>query len=276
MKKFEPSGLTPGDLLLHNGRDDISKLIAWAGGSQYSHAALVHHDFDLREASASGVRRYSLHERLADTTNYAFIDVYRRPAGLGTTQAKQVDAVADHYLKTPYPLSNLAYLGIMCAVRDKIVANKWLRWALRTITDQLVSGDTNFMVCSELVYRSYAEAKVEPSIKPRIVVPETSDLPFPDIDREALYNEWYRDTHPAAASATTALTIPQDIPDVSDALLRESYTKLLANMNANSRLQNHRAMDPPMIEINPNPRTIMPSDLEHSPDFELLGRVTGA
>lgn len=276
MERFDPQDLRPGDVLLHSGKDDISKLIAWAGGSHYSHAALVHDGQTLREASAVGVRSYALKDRLPDTTHYAFIDVYRRPNGLSVAQANAADAVGDHYLKTPYPLSDLAWLGIVCAVRDKVVDNKWLRWMLRTVTDQLIDSEPNFMVCSELIYRCYEEAKVDPAIKVRIPVPETSALPFPDIDWVALAEEWWHDTHPHARDSAD---IPPQPPEVTDAELRARYAALLAKLGAKARPAVNRVPrpdDPTMFEVNPNPRTIMPSDLQHSPDYECLGRVTGA
>ena len=256
MDPFEPKNLTPGDVLLHAEHGyEISKLIAWAGSSPFSHASIVYDDKTMREASAAGVRSYDLATRFADKANYLYVDVYRRaaePKGLAPAEVAAVRKVADGYMGVPYPLDKLAFLGLICAARDKIPTDPNVRWVLRLVTDWLVDRKPDFMVCSELVYRCYAEARVNPSIEPEIDVPQVSDMPFPDIDVPKLLEEVWALLHPKSDDVMPPA--PVDETDAqSEALLRANYAKVR--------------------EIDPNPRLVMPADLQNSPDFTLLGRI---
>jgi hypothetical protein len=263
MQPFDKRKLLPGDVLLHSSPSAISKLIEWAGDSAYSHAAIVYDATSLREASAAGVRTYDLATRLADTTDYAFIDAYRRaeePAGLKDIEVAAVRKVADGYMGTPYPLSELGLLGLACALRDKIPLSDQLRLYLRWIIDACFDHTPNFQVCSETVYRCYSEAKVAPSLQPRIIISPLLDIPFPDINLKELIEEiihaWEQ------ANPGTAALMP--MARVSEDELLAHYARVRAKLGAG-----------PVVDPDPNPRTILPRDLQDSPDFALLGRVTG-
>jgi hypothetical protein len=80
--------LEAGDVLLHMGRGELSKLIAWVGDSQYSHAAVVIDETQLMEAAASGVRLASLVQRTAMIANFHYVDVFRptRPTWVNPTR----------------------------------------------------------------------------------------------------------------------------------------------------------------------------------------------
>jgi len=208
------------------------------------------------------VRTYDLATRLADTTDYAFIDAYRRaeePDGLRDVEVTAVRKVADGYMGTPYPLSELGLLGVACALRDKIPLNDTLRLWLREIIDACFDHTPNYQVCSETVYRCYNEAVVAPSVKPRIIISPLLDIPFPDIDVKELIEEiWHawQQAHPGTAIAPMG--------HVSEDDLLKRYARVRSKLGAG-----------PVVDPDPNPRTILPRDLQDSPDFMLLGRVTG-
>ena len=73
---LDPSGLLPGDFGLTLGRSQISKLIAWAGDSLYSHAFLVFDQNQLIEAAPGGVRFVQIAQRMREPSLLLF-DVYR-------------------------------------------------------------------------------------------------------------------------------------------------------------------------------------------------------
>jgi len=216
----------------------------------------------MREASAAGVRTYDLGKRFADAANYLYVDVYRRtrePAGLVPTEISAVRKVADGYMGVPYPLNELAFLGIICAARDKIPTDPTVRYCLRIVTDWFVSSKPDYMVCSELVYRCYNEAVVVPKIGPEIDVPGISDMPFPDIDVGKLLDEIWELLHPKS-DAVKPLVPTNETAEESEAKLRANYAKV------NAIVGGQRIPDP-------NPRLIMPSDLMNSPDFTAQGRI---
>jgi hypothetical protein len=263
MQPFDKSKLLPGDVLLHGSPSAISKIIEWAGDSPYSHAAIVYDAKSLREASAAGVRAYDLATRLADTADYAFIDAYRRedaPNGLRPDGVEAVNAVADQYMGTPYPLSQLGLLGLACALRDKIPLDDTLRLWIREIIDACFSNNPDLMVCSELVYRCYREAKHAPSLRPRIIISPVLDMPFPDINVSELIEEIihaWQQAHPGVAAI-------MPMGRVSEDELLVLYARTRSRIGA-----------APVIDPDPNPRMILPRDLQNSPDFRLLGRVAG-
>ena len=276
MDPFDPKNLVPGDMLLHCEHGyEISKLIAWAGSSPYSHASVVYDDKTMREASAAGVRSYDLAKRFADKTNYLYVDVYRRTGeakGLTPPQVAAVRKVADGYMGVKYPLEDLFFLGVICAARDKIPTDMNVRWALRIVTDWLVNSKPDYMVCSELVYRCYAEAKVDPSIKPEIDVPDLSDTPFPDIDVPKLLEEIWDLLHPNH-DEVMPLVPTDETYEESEARLRANYARVRALFGADA--SSVPSDGGPRIPVtDPNPRLIMPSDLMNSPDFTELGRIT--
>ena len=266
MDKIDKSSIRPGDVLLHRTRGEISKLVAWAGDSPYSHAAIVYDGDNLREAISKGVVDTPIAERLAMTDKFDFIDVYRRadaPAGLADMAMLAVRAVADGYSGKSYPLNELWYLGLVCAIRDKVPLDPPVKELLREITDMFIDHDPSQQVCSEFVYRCYAEAQTYPSIKPRIVVTSGPHESFPAIDLFKLYEEYEEakgNAEPHARAAARMRPAVGHAP-VTDRELRARYAKVKAQVGD------------PVIDGNPNPRTILPADIQNSPDFKAIGRV---
>lgn len=287
MATIDKTTILPGDVLLHRGSGQLSALIAWAGDSPFSHAAFVYDDAQISEAAAVGVRHMPLAGRLADTTDFLRIDVYRRTGGLAPDHLTGIRAVADGYMGRPYPMNELLHLALICALRDKIPHDNRLRLLLREVTDHLIDNDPGHLVCSEFVYRSFAEAKVAPSLAPRIPILDWVDTPFPHIDWIKLIVELEEDKK-RAQNAQKAGAPPPPNPslradvNVSADELREKHEELrdalgvsapqAAPASNTARIVTAMA-GAAVFDPNPNPRAILPADLANSPDFTCLGTV---
>jgi len=264
-----PSDLLPGDVLLHMGAGELSKLIAWVGDSLYSHAAMVTDKGQLIEAAASGVRRAGLVERTRMTQAFRYIDVYRplHPTPQDQGGLAALIAASDAYLGRPYPMTSLLLLGVTCAVRNKLTDDPQLRTVLRMALDLVVKNDTDKVVCSELVYRGFDEARTKPphALRLEISSAPVPHRPMPRIDVDALVAEClddYRHSLPAKSVGMTAGGIAASAGDLDDLLIA-----------ARSRLGLDGAMTQGSGDYAPNPKTILPADLEFSPGLRCVGRL---
>lgn len=298
---MSPSGSLPalqsGDILLMLSRGELSRLIAWFGDCAYSHAALLVDADTLLEASAHGVRTFPLADRLADTAEVVFVDAFRPLAGDGSALSDDdralVVAHARSLLGTPYPLDRLALLGLLVAVRGKM-AEHWLaRLVVREALDHVVRNDPRSMVCSEVVYRSFAENDARPSgrLAPRIVLEARGTEPFPKVDWKALWDEVWPLIHPQRQQALQHLALPAAtnaaMPDARPAL--ESLPTVDEDEMA-AHLAAARAalgIEPPRVAANalsippiplpaPNPKLVTPLDLASTPSHVALGRLMDA
>jgi hypothetical protein len=292
--RFGPADLQPGDVLLMMGEGPLSDLIAWASGSRYSHAAIVVDGGDLVEASASGVRRYSLATRLADQANYHWIDALRWHDGggtaLATADAACVLARATALLGIAYPIDQLALFGAIMAVRGRWPVHPLARWLVRIALDRALPDHSDRMVCSEVVYRAYAECAAVPTgrLAPAIVPGPRGSAPFPDVDWEALWQEigpalrnpprtGLRAAVPAADAGIGFDGVPPDLEAVGmidDAELEAARVAVLgqgaALRVAGGPLQ---AVAAGPVLPRPNPRLVSPQDLAASPSLGMLGRL---
>lgn len=290
MATIDASVIQPGDLLLHRGNGQISALIAWAGDSPFSHAAFAYDEAQVAEAAAVGVRHAKLADRVVDTADFSRIDVYRPSAGITLPQLTAIRAVADSYMGTPYPMNQLVQLALICALRDKVPHDERVRLLLREVTDHLIDNDPHHLVCSEFVYRAFAEAKLTPSIAPRIVILDWVATPFPPIDWVKLMEEFEEDKKRAedaqkGRNAPPAPSVPTPSfgsgEGVTADALRDKHAQLRDALGVavpqaaavNRVMANAAAAGGPVIDPNPNPRAILPADLGNSPDFKLLGTV---
>ena len=283
--------LQAGDVLLMLGEGPLSQLIAWCGDSIYSHAALVAAGGDLIEAAAKGVRRYPLAQRIADQANYHFVDAFRPLARDGSAlddgDRASVLAHAQSLLGTPYPLDQLATLGVLVAVRGKLPRQPLARLVVREALDRLVRDDPSHMVCSELVYRSFAECDAQPRgrLAPRIVSAPRGSEPFPQVDWKALWDEVWPLLRPqrqaVLADATRAalagdaqaerrLATPAPDDGLEDSLAQARAALGVADAPA---MLSGAAATPPVPATDPNPRLVTPLDLALTPSHVALGRV---
>jgi hypothetical protein len=279
------SDVQPGDILLHMGRGEISKLIAWAGDSHYSHAAVIYDAAQIAEAAAVGVRLMPLAGRAVDTTDFTLIDVYRPTndgAKLQPAQLAAIDAVAKSYLGVPYPLNELVMLGVVSAIRDKVPVHPFARLIVRIAMDHYINSDPDHQVCSEYVYRCFAEAKTSPSLAPPILIKPRVDTPFPDINWIKLLEEYEEAKHRQSADPATPLIVNNLLEDkqlsveapetVSDEDLTSRHTIIKKRLSIGQNILLATG-DRPVIDPLPNPRTILPADLAASPGFRILGAL---
>jgi hypothetical protein len=264
-KTLQVTELLPGDVLLHMGRGQLSKLIAWVGDSAYSHAAMVIGNGELVEAATKGVRHASLAERAHMVAAFDYVDVFRplRPTPRDSAEIAALLAAADVYLGRPYPMTSLLTLGIVCAVRNKIPGDERLHEALRMALDLVVQDDPSRVVCSELVYRGFAEAVTKPPNALRLPITHraSQSTPLPKIDFIALALECLEDYQRAnpKGPALRATAAQAQLP----ALLAQARTTLGIGGLQTSGTGSSA----------PNPKTVLPADLEFSAGLRKLGRL---
>jgi hypothetical protein len=286
------SELQVGDVLLMLGEGPLSQLIAWCGDSIYSHAALVADGGDLIEASASGVRRYPLAQRFADEINYHYIDAFRPLTHDGSVlndgDRALVLAHAQSLLGIPYPLDMLATLGVVLAVRGKLPGDPAVRLVIREALDHVIRNDPTHMVCSEVVYRSFAECAADPRgrLAPRIVLEPRGTAPFPDIDWKALWDEVWPLLRPERQHALQAAAAP---PSAVVAAVGVAGNAAIADdaLQAELALARQALGVPTMPPLataargigeqqpipDPNPKLVTPLDLAATPSHTALGRL---
>jgi hypothetical protein len=287
-----PTDLQPGDVLLHMGKGELSRLIAWVGDSQYSHAAMVYDDLQLIEAATVGVRLAPLAQRVQMVAAFDWIDVYR-PSRLNAADhdplLAALRAASMVYLGRPYPMTSLLVLGVTCAVRNKLPGGRDLRRVLRMALDLVIRNDPDQVVCSELVYRGFDEATTTPAHELRlpVITRALQHTPFPAIDLQALATECLEDYRrsggkpPATGDAikdadftleqnlrgTPALDEPDDLQEM---LLRARGQLALSAPHASAAANHDRLALPEPL---PNPKTVLPADLEFSPGLHCVGRL---
>lgn len=284
---IELTAVRPGDVLLHMGRGEISKLIAWASDSGYSHAALVFDVQTVAEAVSVGVRKTGLADRAVDSTDFSVIDVLRfggRNASLDPAALSALQAKVDGFIGAPYPLDELFELGVVCALRSKLDWPEPAKWLLRVALDHVIQTDPGRMVCSEFVYRSFAEAATVPAgrLRPQIEVVDQPPVPFPHIDWLALLKEYEEARHhspnralppaPTAGEGQGLQTRPMaPAAGMSDADIAAQAERIrhLRAPSATRALTSRAAIEDPW----PNPATVTPGDLANSPSFGCVGRL---
>ena len=286
---LDPIDLTAvraGDVLLHMGRGEISKLIAWASDSGYSHAALVFDGKTVAEAVSVGVRKTGLAGRSVDAADFTLIDVFRfggADTGLDPEALAALQAKMDGFMGAAYPLDELFELGVVCALRSKLDWPEPARWFLRVVLDHVIHTDPARLVCSEFVYRSFAEAATTPAgrLRPRIEVLDQPATPFPHIDWLALLKEYEAARHRSPNRTLPPAPTAGDVrglqvgsvtraaePDADIAARADQIRRARAGVAARGLAQPAAIEDPW-----PNPATVTPADLANSPSFGKVGRL---
>lgn len=273
MQTFPISSLSAGDILLHRGASQISKLISWSGDSPYSHGSLYDGQGYLIEAGGSGVvDTRSVADAVAHKET-EYIDAYRYLNPPAPLQAA-VDQ-ARSYVGTRYGFQELKVIVIAVALRRKTFRQHLdtrLKYLLRMLIDQLVSDDPTQIICTELVYRGLNEADTTPShlLRPEISI---QDYGFPqpwDIDLVKLAAELL-ELAGLTANLDQAQEIMSDLyqlPDAEsvDAQLEESLNRAQARLGLASE---STLLQQPGF----NPQTIIPLDFQTSPTLTLMGRL---
>lgn len=295
LRALHPADLQPGDVLLHMGKGELSKLIAWVGDSQYSHAAVVCDDRQLIEAAASGVRLAPLAQRVQMVAAFDWVDVYRPSRLQAPDRAVLLTLLRTAlmvYLGRPYPMTSLLMLGITCAVRNKLPGSRDLRRVLRMALDLVIENDPDQVVCSELAYRGFDEAMTTPAhgLRLPVITRSRQHTPLPDIDLHALIAECLDDYRrsggrlPALGEATLhggshGTDIVGNAPESTvdgelEQLLLQARSRL--DLHAPHQFASNELHGLALPEPMPNPKTVLPADLEFSPGLQFVGRLAMA
>lgn len=290
---YPPSELLPGDVLLMRGAGQFSSLIAWFGDSIYSHSGMVGNDGTVLDATGAGVKQNPLSARL-DNDEVVFIDAYRplRHDLLPLTDEDR-QLVVQHgqsLIGTPYAMDELFTVGVLVAIRDKTlpVDDYRLRWLLHEAMDHVIEDDGSRMICSEFVYRSFAENTAQPTgmLAPQIVLSPPTDAPFPKIDWIKLAKELWPLIKPGRRAALAAAGIAANSMPTLQVLQAQGLGG--GDFEAKKAAVRARLGFPAVLQPtggiilerapfpNPNPKLVTPHDLEMTPSHYALGRVKPA
>ena len=167
--------LLPGDVLLCRSNHWLGQLILWLDQGDYSHAALYVGNGQVVQAVARGVIQESVRQSPLLLVQER-IDVFRYHATVDSTdrdltsdEARRVLERASAFVAAEhaYAYDELLLVGILCLTRDlsadhlSEVEQKMLRVALDHATDWIfrcIEDGKEPMICSEAVYRCFAEA----------------------------------------------------------------------------------------------------------------------
>lgn len=283
------SALRPGDVLLSCGSEALSELIRRIDGGLYSHAAMWDGEFAV-DATANGVVRRPLEK---DEAVQWFIDAYRwhEPPEIGPDlgSAKYpAKPVLDETDKIVAQESKFAYDQLLLAAVVIWLSNrptdKWLRRAARLLlsrfevwfVEMIRKPGKTPMVCSEVVARSFDEARRPPDYSINVIIDGSRDS-------AAIAAAVKRQR---SLSAGAAPTLP-DTPVSSYDALKRRYGELLvegktedekerllefAEANAVTDANRVRLMRAGDGGIDPS--CVTPRDLQRSPNLRLLGRLS--
>ena len=167
---LKPSDLQIGDVLLYWGRGFIADLIRIGEGSgaAYSHAAIYDGSHVMESLTKDGIE---VNDPVRSIAGGKYVDVFRfRGAdGAGLASATHpTQPVADRIAyyeahRASYAYDSVILLAVLCATRQvnfgasSLVVRRILDSAAAEV-DAIVSVGKEPVICSELVYRCYAEA----------------------------------------------------------------------------------------------------------------------
>lgn len=295
-----------GDVLLSLGHGELSRLLAWNGDSDYSHGALAVGDGDLAEAATTGSRRMAIDDPRR-WGEMVYTDVYRPICAAGERrEPRDIDAVVAaglEMLGRPYPIDFLKQLAIIVTVRQHVPHHAIGRLLVRVALDHLANDESQHLTCTELVFRAFDEAQVQPvrALSPVVKVIPFAEKPRPSVDWLALWKE----VEPLLAASKTpangkrggATPLPATPQSDVSALLasgeipRDDHPAItdaaIAKALAAARARHLRAVPPPRapdakalrrdlrldIVPNPNPKTVIPVDFQTSPSYRRMGRI---
>src|SRR5688500_471552 len=190
----------------------------------------------------------------------------------------------------------LATLGVVLAVRGKLPGDPAVRLVIREALDHVIRNDPMHMVCSEVVYRSFAECAADPRgrLAPRIVLEPRGTAPFPDIDWKALWDEVWPLLRPERQHALQAAAVPAAVRHGAPPSAVVAAVGVAGNAAiADDALQAELALArqalavpalPPLAKAarsivdqqpipDPNPKLVTPLDLAATLSHTALGRL---
>ena len=154
----------PGDVLLFNGNSLISKAIRFFDGADVNHAALAIDPSRMIEAAGSGLREAPIAGALEGNT----FTLAHRLASQEDLEPVVGQATAFLASGTPYAYQQIVLLALISITRHVDIGNPFLRAIVRTACDRgaqlinaLFDNGRELMICSEFVYRCYADTHDE-------------------------------------------------------------------------------------------------------------------
>ena len=276
--------LLPGDLLLHAGSGEISKLIKWASDSVYSHIAMVFAPGLGAEAVSGGVGYEIDLPKRVKLPQIMFIDAVRpklSPLTPDLLLALQHSALSMKDAK--FALNQMFELGVISAIRNKVPASRPLKLLLEWVFSVLVPADPARLVCSEFIYLAFLQAQTTPPgvLNPTIVELERPNEPFPDVDWIKLLEEYRKAGGKMPLWLETALTAVSAFDgalETADADLDGRYAAALTSVRG--RLLEARPAAPAAFlsaaeaaAAGTHPELLLPQHFADSPSFRFMGRV---
>jgi hypothetical protein len=260
--------LRPGDVLLYHGTALHSDLIRLFDGSEYSHAAM-YDGAKVVEAVADGVCARSVRVSFKGAE---YVDVYRWIGSDGKSRLGPPDYPADPIMARAheyvgqgerYAYEEILLLALLATTRKIPPASvtPFLAAILRTMLDRAASTITTLlaagkqpMICSELVYRCYAEADEG---KYRLTIPAASV-------RSVLTEKGMRSPISAALAEHVAEPVSELLA------LQDAADDLLSNylLSKGIRIEKMgRDLSVPVADF------VTPNDLKRSPNLNPEGRI---
>lgn len=201
-----PAELRPADILLYQGTSTICRLLRLFDGTEYSHST-IYDGSKVLEAIFAGVELRDLSTSVEDPVSGATdVDVFRflsndrKPIGDPDYPAAPILARIAYYHAEHdrYAYEQLLLLSVLTTTR-KVPIPPGIAIIIRNLLDEaadvlskILAAGKQPMICSELVYRCYAEAGDKYAIRIRGA----------DTARSQLMNQIAAYCAPSAASST--------------------------------------------------------------------------
>lgn len=183
------SEMRPGDVLLFNGKGFISWAIRKIDGTDVNHAAIALDASTLGEAGGRGLQRTPIAAAVARNN---FVKIRRHSDADVTPVVKVAVGYLDDGL--PYAYQQIVLLALLASTR-RLPLGGTARRMLRSILDHAAAAVNGFidaggrrsMICSEFVYRAFAEVPDPPPDRYRVLV-QVGDIAY-DVTATSLA-EW--------------------------------------------------------------------------------------
>jgi hypothetical protein len=269
MRNVKQTSLKLGDMLLYRGTSLISRMIIWFDGGHYSHCSIYVGAGKVLEAIDKGV----VLSRLADSIAAhapEYVDVFRFTSDdhimLGDSKLpyQPVKSRVDFYAHEGdrYAYEDILLLALLTTIRHIPLARPLLGSILDSAAEALTriaARGKRPLICSALNYRCFEEAG------------RSYHIHVPDADLLATAERL--DSQLAPPPGQNGLLV---VRGAADARLKLAFLRKLgfASDNLSSKFTHlHDETWAGVAQIEPAPDFVTPSDLEHSPNLELMGRL---
>jgi len=162
LNKITINDLQAGDIILYHGKGIVAFLIRFFDGSHVSHAGIYTGEKTVIEAVGEGIKEEKLLDSIGKKHN-RYVVIKRLKSAPG--DMRPVIDIARKYLenKNKYEYKSI-FLLIIISLVGRIHGNNPVAWLVTKILKQYFSrcmknDENQRMICSELTYRCYNEAK---------------------------------------------------------------------------------------------------------------------